>query len=280
MSDVTKSDCCSFQMGVLSVRRSVADQRHGFTLIELLVVISIISLLVAILLPALAKAREVAKTLQCAAQVRSVGMAMNMYSIDYKGHYPAQFMPGNLSSQRPGFSFWWQLALQYAGDNKKMLQCPMVDEYDTFWPINWDSTWFETAYGLNYTGWSWKNSSPSSWTLGEPGAGFGYIIQSPANPGVNHRGGVVNDAEIRSPSSFIMAGDTNRSINTSTILAQYTFGSLGAPRANGAQFPTEQIPDLHNDGANIVFVDGHATLMKSEELLADENLHMWKRGGK
>jgi len=55
---------------------------RAFTLIELLVVISIVSLLVAILLPALSEARQAGLRVQCLAQVRSSGQAMAMYAAD------------------------------------------------------------------------------------------------------------------------------------------------------------------------------------------------------
>jgi prepilin-type N-terminal cleavage/methylation domain-containing protein/prepilin-type processing-associated H-X9-DG protein len=69
---------------------------HGFTLIELLVVISIISLLIAILLPALASARQAAQRAACLSQVRQVGIAANVYSVDNKewligGDWPKKF---------------------------------------------------------------------------------------------------------------------------------------------------------------------------------------------
>ena len=60
----------------------------GFTLIELLVVISIISLLVAILLPALASAREAAYGIQCQANMRSIGIAYPIYAQDYDDYIP------------------------------------------------------------------------------------------------------------------------------------------------------------------------------------------------
>lgn len=60
-------------------------KKRGFTLIELLVVISIISLLVALLLPVLSKAREAATTIRCLSDQRQVGVAVNIYGNDFDG---------------------------------------------------------------------------------------------------------------------------------------------------------------------------------------------------
>lgn len=60
----------------------------GFTLIELLVVIAIIALLIGILLPALAQARDSAMKLKCLAQSRSMGSALTMYADDNRDWYP------------------------------------------------------------------------------------------------------------------------------------------------------------------------------------------------
>ncbi len=63
-------------------------KRNGFTLVELLVVISIIALLIALLLPALARARSLALQIQCASNMQQIGLAMQEYANEYSGTYP------------------------------------------------------------------------------------------------------------------------------------------------------------------------------------------------
>ncbi|CAN5845038.1 hypothetical protein BH11PLA1_BH11PLA1_14190 [soil metagenome] len=60
------------------------SRRTGFTLIELLVVIAIIALLVGILLPSLAKARDEAKRVVCMSNMKQIGTAMHLYANDFK----------------------------------------------------------------------------------------------------------------------------------------------------------------------------------------------------
>jgi prepilin-type N-terminal cleavage/methylation domain-containing protein len=64
-------------------------RRKAFTLIELLVVIAIIALLVALVVPSLAKAKQTAMRVVCGSKLRALAIAMSMYADTYGDTYPA-----------------------------------------------------------------------------------------------------------------------------------------------------------------------------------------------
>ena len=80
---------------------------QAFTLIELLVVISIISLLIAVLLPALSSARKTSQAIACASNLRQISLGGMAYSNDFDGYYPEVGAAGGGVWPRISFFNWW-----------------------------------------------------------------------------------------------------------------------------------------------------------------------------
>lgn len=81
--------------------KSAFLKQHGFTLIELLVAISVISVLISILLPAVRKVRDQARSAVCMSNQRQMGLALHMYTNDHAGW----FFP--MEVQKPEGDYWW-----------------------------------------------------------------------------------------------------------------------------------------------------------------------------
>jgi prepilin-type N-terminal cleavage/methylation domain-containing protein/prepilin-type processing-associated H-X9-DG protein len=112
----------------------------GFTLVELLVVIGIIAILIAILMPALSKVRDQARTVKCAANLRSVGQGLMIYVAQNNGafpaayHYVGEFVDPGSGVQGPadaaqGYVHW--SSYLYSQGNQSVpldaFQCPSIE---------------------------------------------------------------------------------------------------------------------------------------------------------
>ena len=69
-------------------RNNSAGSGRGFTLIELLVVISIVAILIAILLPALERAKRAGMVIRCASNFRQLGIGLKVYTDQFNHKYP------------------------------------------------------------------------------------------------------------------------------------------------------------------------------------------------
>ena len=93
-------------------------KRGGFTLIELLVVVAVIAILAAILLPALARAREMARRSVCLSNLRQIGTAMHMYGAEWDEEFPENDVGGNITIEA------LELLAPQLGDAPEIFTCP------------------------------------------------------------------------------------------------------------------------------------------------------------
>ena len=102
------------------------SHRRGFTLIELLVVMAIVAILAALLLPALGRAKEQARRVQCVSNLKQVSLAIKLFALEQEGYYPWHIVPGEGGTYGPFAGESWRNLISVSNDlsTPKVLVCP------------------------------------------------------------------------------------------------------------------------------------------------------------
>jgi len=133
-------------------------KQRGFTLIELLVVIAIIALLMSILMPALKRAREQAKSVICQSNLHQWGTIFMMYTDDNDGQFLSGYHQGDHVAQ-------WHKALKGYYNDKKICFCPMAmrNRMEKAAGKAGSSSWSYLAGGTFY---AWGQQEGERWSGG------------------------------------------------------------------------------------------------------------------
>ncbi len=220
-----------------------------FTLIELLVVVSIISILCALLLPALGKAKGKAQSMKCLGNLKQFGIAFQSYAGDNSGWLPYSYYTSGTGTS-------WTNAI-VSGD---------------YLPIR---NWVGNELNGRANGQVWICPSAHEVTTDDEGGGYGvnylHLMSTPAESGTS------NLARVKRPAGTAMISDSEWWRNGSPLLS-----STGKTLLKRAVYcPVERpfltdynaylVPPRHNNGGNICFVDGHTAWMAFTEIAANKD---------
>jgi prepilin-type processing-associated H-X9-DG protein/prepilin-type N-terminal cleavage/methylation domain-containing protein len=232
----------------------------AFTLVELLVVIGIIALLISILLPALTRAREHANRVKCASNLRQVGQAITMYANDNKGCVPVrlramtggaygtslqptQFVGSDRGNATHGISL---LVYPPQGTARQ----PYLRNNDCFFC---PSDVIRAPYRNPVTGWGPTSIPTGILTAGSMSYWYFYF------PKIGYTGTSVLQ-QLPYPHT-----DNDR-ISTRGAAARMLMGDQLVPVPPDTGAVKKTYPNFHKDGANYLYLDGHANWVREASL--------------
>ena len=218
---------------------------RAFTLIELLVVIAIIAILAALLLPALAKAKEKAKKIQCTSNLHNVGLAMQLYAQDYDDLIPRANAP-----------LWFMVFMPYYPDGSKtndyrtakITKCPSYPNKDVV--VCYAVNGFAFANATTTT--STEQTKPTKLSACRNPSKTIYIADSSA--------GVVNNA-IKG-----LNEESNLGFNDVWQAAHLPYNAAGNLRPN-----RRVAEDRHSGRIVASFFDGHSDSVNPKKMTAEDD---------
>jgi len=282
---------------------SVVRRFEGFTLIELLVVISIISILIALLIPALSKAREAADTVTCLSRVRVIGQTTAMFASDNDGWIPVLYVyfdSGDTTTwtrqlQEGGYiSNAWDTNGIATNNTNDALKCPSIRKFqgidtgETSPAQRYQmrtSFYAQGAVDYAYTtmgGWSRNGSPPGGPNPGTATDPWGVVSPDTfyrcRNAQVDGGGwGYLGPYKLEElPSDKVLAGDNgflDRAGSRWVVgdLTSINWGPGGVPMGQLYDEVTgERSYPFHNESFNAVRYDGSAKTYRGDEFLPFE----------